>query len=144
MHFFEHLANCFRRDRIDKPQFNGFACKQAQGPVVRAIGGRGAGDGSQVGRLFTCQCLALAQLPFVMQDGLQSSVQAHPPYFNSRIAADAERFAELGIGPAIGGFEQGMCLCEGSSISFSCMDERLEERTIFCGQTDRERMLHVL
>jgi hypothetical protein len=52
--FFEQLANGFRRDRLDKAQFDRFASQQSNSPMVVARGSATAGDGDQMSRLSAC------------------------------------------------------------------------------------------
>ena len=68
-----------------------------------SIGGRGASDRDEMGRLPTRQCLALALLRFSVQDRLQSSREIRWSHPNGGVARDAERLADLFIGPSIGG-----------------------------------------
>ena len=110
--------------------------------MVVSIGGRGASDRDEMGRLPTRQCLALALLFFIVQDRLQSSREIRLSHPNGGVARDAERLADLFIGPSIGGFEQGMCARKGARVGFACVDEGLERGTVGFGQGDRNEMLH--
>lgn len=142
MHVCEHLADRFRRDGLNTTQRDGFSDKHAYGPLVVAIRNRGARDGDHMGGLLTGQSLALALVLLVMQNRFESAREIPLPHTDGGIAGDAEHLAHLGISPALGGFEQRMCPCEGPCVGFACMEKGLERSTIFFGEGNRNGMLH--
>lgn len=93
--------------------------------MVVSIGNRRAGDRDEMGFLLARQRVAVALLLFVEENRLQSSREVPLSHPNGGIARDAERFADLGVAPALGGFEQRMGTGKTAGIGFSCMEEGL-------------------
>jgi len=78
-----------------------------------------------MGRLPTRERLATTLLLLVVQHGFQSAFQVQLPHADRGVATDVERFADLGVGPALGGFEQDAGTGEGTCVGFARVDERV-------------------
>lgn len=106
------------------------------------IRGWSTSNSDQMSCLFAGQRLAIVLLFLVMQHCLQSAREVPLSYLDRGVAADAECLANLGVGPAVGGFEQRISARKGACIGFACMNECLEGGSISFGQSHRNGMLH--
>ena len=109
--------------------------------MVMSLRNGTARNGNQMSRLASCEGLATALLPLVLQDRFESPLQVQLSNPNGGITTDLKGFANLLVGPAIGCFEQGMRSGKRFGIGFACMDERLQRGAIGFGQRDRNGML---
>lgn len=125
VHLFEHLADYCRRDGSSNASLDRFSGTKAQRPTVVAIGNRDTSTSDQGGGLFARRCLALALLFPGMPSRFQSPIQVRSSHVDSRLAMDAESIADVGVGPALASFQQGICSCEGSRVGFARVRNRV-------------------
>jgi hypothetical protein len=87
--------------------------------------------------LFAYERLVLSLLLRVVQSSLQICFS----HRDGRLATDFAGIADLGIGPALGSFEQRVCSHKASGSDLACMEKGLEGRMIFFGHGDSNAML---
>jgi hypothetical protein len=73
--------------------------------MIMAIGNGTAGDGDQVSRLGSGEGLAVALLPFVLEDRLQPTFRIPLANPHDGIATDIEDRTQLGLSPALSQLE---------------------------------------
>lgn len=104
------LAHSLRQDDFDKVLIDGFAGQQSHDSVVVLCGSRRAGDDYQICYLFAVERPAVSLLFFVMENSIEPFFQIWWLHLCCGISTDVECLVDLGITPALVGFEQGICV----------------------------------